>query len=50
MRVLCAFTNNGNCILCVLFWFLPPFNKQLQQAILHLPTLELCIEMAQTNK
>lgn len=37
--------------LCVcVFWFLSPLDKQLQQAILHLPTLELSIETAQTKK
>lgn len=55
MWVLSAFSKSGNCnFVCVrvrvfCFGFFP-LDKQLLQAILHLSTLELSIEMAQTKK
>lgn len=52
MWVLSAFSKSGNCNLCVcVFCFgFSPLDKQLRQAILHLPTLELSIETAQKKK
>lgn len=50
MWVLSAFSKSENCNLCVFCFGFFPLDKQLKQAILHLPTLELSIKMAQTMK
>lgn len=50
MWVLSAFSMSGNSNVCVFCFGFFPLYKQLQKAILHLPTLELSIETAQTEK
>lgn len=46
----CIFKECKLKLVCVFCFGFSPLDKQLRQAILHLPTLELSIEMAQTNK
>lgn len=49
MWVLSAFSKSGNCNYCVCFCFFSCRQSSYDKLILHLPTLQLSVEMAQTK-